>query len=420
MTLFQILKKIYKTIIDSLYNFSLEQGIEKPYANIITISYCIFILTIFFNHIEPGVHPIIAVILMFVALLINFIVSILAWKKVDINIIESMVSFIFPIICVLFLFFTGGYDSKFLFCIVLIPVVLPLYFSLKVVMVNVSLISLFYAIMYFTETKTINLSELFVIIMNIYVFFLIALLVSSAVRKEKLLNEKLQSANRELEEVHLQKSKFLSDISHDLKNPVTTILTLSEKLESTKTENHNYYLSLIKKESYRLLNLIRNSFNLSEIEQGKFRVNKEQIDIVDLMLYIIQIYKSQSYSLSLKIDYNIPPIYGDREKIMQVIHNIINNAIKYSSENPKIKITIAKIDNYVSIAFMDRGIGIPKDNLAHIFDRFYRGNNAKNIVGSGLGLHISKYITEAHSGKIEVTSKEGRGTTFTIYLPCLN
>ena len=129
--------------------------------------------------------------------------------------------------------------------------------------------------------------------------------------------------------------------------------------------------------------------------------------------------KQKSQSITLEIMDDMPIIIGDKDRIEQVIINIISNSIKYTSENGKINVKLAKDGEYISIKVIDNGIGIPKEDTIRLFERFYRVDKARSRVlgGTGLGLSIARQIVEAHNGSIKLDSVYGEGTVVTIKLP---
>lgn len=222
------------------------------------------------------------------------------------------------------------------------------------------------------------------------------------------------------------KSAFVSNVSHELKTPLSIIRMFSETLETGIVTDENKRLEfygIMRRESERLTNLINNVLDFSKIESGKKEFNFEKSDLTEVVKNIIVMYKSQITAGGFEFVVNIPEreviINIDKDAITQAILNILNNAIKYSTDRKYILIDVKAQSNNAAIAIADKGIGIPAKELDKIFGNFYRiqSSGNKQIKGTGLGLTITKYIVEAHHGKIKVESAVGQGSMFTIILP---
>ena len=183
------------------------------------------------------------------------------------------------------------------------------------------------------------------------------------------------------------------------------------------------FYAIIKRESERLSNLINNLLDFSKIESRKKEFNIEEVNLVEVVQNIVDIYKPQLFVQGFKFDVKIPAteiiVWVDKDAISQVILNLISNAEKYSNENKYILVEMYKAENSVSISVADNGIGIPKKEYKNIFEYFYRIQDPKsnNIKGTGIGLTIAKYIIDAHKGTITVQSELGKGSKFTITIP---
>ena len=234
----------------------------------------------------------------------------------------------------------------------------------------------------------------------------------------------IKKQNERLKELDRMKSEFLSTAAHELRTPLTSILGFSEILlqKEMDEERKNRFLKIINEESMSLSALINDLLDLSRIESGRgFKITKAPINIGSIILENIDIFKHQTDKHTLKV--NLPDdlvkIEADRDKINQVIENLISNALKFSPQGGEITISIEKTKDEVKINVSDNGMGIPEKDLPHVFEKFYRAENASSeaIGGTGLGLAIVKYIVESHKGRISVESKLGKGSTFRFILP---
>ncbi len=223
-------------------------------------------------------------------------------------------------------------------------------------------------------------------------------------------------------------SDFLADISHEIKTPLAAILGASEILNQnerklTKEETKDFQ-AMIVSESSRLQRLIHELTDLSKIGNHGFQtLIKSKVLIRDILTEVESIHHIQLKEKGLMIQYNIPKnleVFVDRDKFFRIFSNLLSNAIRYTDQG-QIKISAEVKNQNLILYFSDTGQGIEPQNLDRIFDRFYRTDSARTRVGggTGLGLAITRAIVQAHQGTIEVTSKLGQGTTFTITIPHL-
>lgn len=238
-------------------------------------------------------------------------------------------------------------------------------------------------------------------------------------------NQELMVIQNELMESNMAKSDFLSTASHELRTPLTTLLGYSELLLTrTLTESQKKdFLGFINEESIHLSNIVDDLLDISRIESQKnFGFVKKSVDLFDILSKNIDFYSKAEtgHRIITDIEENLPLVSADEEKIDQVIKNILDNAIKYSPDGDIVCKASAR-DDMVWISVQDHGIGISKQDLRHIFDKFFRVKRKKTakISGTGLGLSIVKYIIEAHDGRVEMESKLDKGTTFSFGLPRL-
>ena len=226
-------------------------------------------------------------------------------------------------------------------------------------------------------------------------------------------------------EIDRMKTDFVSSVSHELRTPLTsikaytgTILRDPNMPENTKRE----FLLTIDEESDRLAKLIEQLLEISRLEAGTVRIATEPVDIAAVTSKALPelqpLADKKNIHLKTDIDTDLPRLRADPAKIESLITNLIDNAIKFTPEQGKVSLSAQCCDEQLVIRVSDTGMGIPKEDLPKIFDRFYRVHRpGKQIKGTGLGLAIVQQIVAMHNGRIEVESLPGQGTTFTVFLP---
>ncbi|MBT3383244.1 MAG: HAMP domain-containing histidine kinase [Prolixibacteraceae bacterium] len=226
---------------------------------------------------------------------------------------------------------------------------------------------------------------------------------------------------REKQIARLQ-SDFISNVTHELKTPLTSIYMFAESLllkRVKKETDKDEYLSIILKESERLKRMINNILEFSKMEKGKPEyhfVSSNLASIINASIHQFDYwFEKENFEVLAEMDENIFAEV-DPEKMKQAISNLLSNALKYSTITKKIFIRLFKTSNNIHIEVEDQGIGIPENQLSQIFEKFYRVDQKENISGTGLGLTVVKEIIEAHKGKISVESKLGGGSKFSITL----
>ncbi len=236
------------------------------------------------------------------------------------------------------------------------------------------------------------------------------------------------SASKEIErltKLDEMKSEFVSNVSHELRTPLSIIKSYSEALlTQVEPDDHNtreHFLSVIDSETDRLATIVSNLLDLSRIESGKFELKRSSISMKDIVNSVISVFKTKSDNVDIfaTFEKGLPPVEADEEKIREVLMNLIANSIKFSPMGGTISISVATLDDSVVCSVSDTGIGIPKDKIVHIFEKFFRVDNSDTheIEGTGLGLSIVKHIIDSHHGKITVDSILGKGSVFTFSLP---
>lgn len=227
-----------------------------------------------------------------------------------------------------------------------------------------------------------------------------------------------------LEKSFAQIKRFTSDASHELKTPLTILrgeLELALRSDKSREQYQDILVSALE-EVVRLTNVVETLLELSKAEAGQIKMNFEKTNLSRLIKDISEDAEILAESKNIKVHTYIQEeiwAFVDAGRIHQAALNIVDNAVKYTPQNGEIKIDLTNNHNYVSLTVSDTGVGIPDDELKHIFDRFYRVDKARSgsSHGAGLGLSIVKWIVEAHNGIIEVKSDVDSGSTFIIKLP---
>ncbi len=219
-------------------------------------------------------------------------------------------------------------------------------------------------------------------------------------------------------------SDLVAEFVHELRTPLASIGTATYLLlrpemsqEQRQSMIHNVY-----NETLRLNTLASSFLDLARLESGRVQFNLTSFDLHVLLDECVEIMKSKadesSINLALEIPPGFPEVEADRDKIKQVVLNLMSNAIKYNRPNGKVALTAGLADNEWTLSVRDTGAGIPVKALPHLFQKFYRVQASEGkVAGTGLGLSICKEIVSGHGGTIEVKSKYGKGATFTIHIP---
>jgi len=251
-------------------------------------------------------------------------------------------------------------------------------------------------------------------------------------RLSKTLNEMF---DRIEEAFNLQK-QFTADASHELKTPLTILLgEIEVALNNPRTpEDYQNILTSAVEEIRRITKIVDDLLTIARLESGQLPLHKHPIRVDELLLdsisrtsgYASRHAISMSYEVQNKSDHESEEVFvdGDRDKLLSVFINLLDNAIKYSNPGGTIKVLQTIEDKFARLEITDKGIGISTTDLPHVFDRFYRADKSRSTSslqrGSGLGLSISRFLVEAHGGTITMESIEGKGTTVIVKLPVLH
>jgi two-component system, OmpR family, sensor histidine kinase VicK len=229
----------------------------------------------------------------------------------------------------------------------------------------------------------------------------------------------------EQEKIDLERREFVANVSHELRTPLTTMRSYLEALAEGAWQDENIapqFLNVTQTETERMIRLVNDLLQLSKMDSKDYRFNKDWFDFIQMFHKIIDRFE-MTKNLNVTFERYLPDesmfVEIDQDKITQVLDNIISNALKYSPEGGTITFHAKENNGFIEISVSDQGLGIPKENLDKIFERFYRVDKARSrqMGGTGLGLAIAKEMISAHGGDIWATSVDGKGTTITFTLP---
>jgi signal transduction histidine kinase/ligand-binding sensor domain-containing protein/DNA-binding response OmpR family regulator len=227
-----------------------------------------------------------------------------------------------------------------------------------------------------------------------------------------------------LNEVDEMKSRFFANISHEFRTPLTLILgPVKDIIDKSKDTEIKRSAGLIKRNAGKLLGLVNQLLDLSKLEAGRMKLETREENIIPLLKGLVLSFSSFAERKKITLKFNTIEddvrVYLDRDKIEKIINNLLSNAFKFTTDEGRIDVTVEKQIKEVEIRISDNGIGIPKEDIDKIFDRFYQvdGSHTREQEGTGIGLALTKELVELHKGKIEVESEAGNGTTFIVTIP---
>lgn len=231
----------------------------------------------------------------------------------------------------------------------------------------------------------------------------------------------------EEEKVERERREFVSNVSHELRTPLTTMRSYLEALTDGAWENKDIapqFLEVTQNETERMIRLVNDLLQLSKMDHKEMDMLKERVNVIPFFHHVLDRFEMNKEE-TVRIDRTIPKdsifLWLDKDKIIQVIDNIMSNALKYSSTDGVIRFRVTKERNRIKVMIQDQGPGIPPDKLDKIFDRFYRADRARSrqLGGTGLGLAIAREIIQNHHGQIWAESEEGKGTKVFFTLPLI-
>lgn len=211
------------------------------------------------------------------------------------------------------------------------------------------------------------------------------------------------------------RKRMTSDIAHELRTPLATIQSHIEAFMDGIWEPNHEKLAIVHSEISRLTKLIKDLSDLSNVESDEIKLKKSEINLSAMMDNIVESFEPMFIGKSINIKKEIQSdikLSGDADRLNQVFTNILSNAYKYTNENGNVLVGLKQLEDVIIITVKDTGIGIPKEDIKHVFERFYRSDLSRNrgTGGTGIGLTVTKAYIEAHGGRIKIESEEGKGT----------
>jgi two-component system phosphate regulon sensor histidine kinase PhoR len=223
------------------------------------------------------------------------------------------------------------------------------------------------------------------------------------------------------------KSDFLNNMTHEFKTPIATISLAADTITNPKVINDEssirHFISMIKKENSRMNKKVETILQIASLDKKEIDFKFENISLHNVIERAVEtidiLVQQRNGKIHLNLDAINPVIYGDEEHLLNLINNLLDNAIKYSPESPDITVTTKNNEKGIIMSVEDKGIGMSKNVQSRIFERFYRqtAGNVHDVKGFGLGLNYSRAIIEAHRGNVIVASEPGKGSRFDVFLP---
>ncbi len=230
----------------------------------------------------------------------------------------------------------------------------------------------------------------------------------------------------ELKQLDQIRREFVANVSHELRTPLSILRGYIEVLldePETSREELTRILSIMERHSKRLRRLVDDLLSLAQLESSQAKLELSVVRVDELFNNLIRDWKEKLATKNLKVIVDLTPeaftLHADGTRLEEVLHNLLDNAVKFSRENGQIHLQAVRRDSEMVLSVADNGLGIGKEHLPRIFERFYRADKARSreLGGTGLGLAIVKHIAQLHGGRVEAESEPGRGTTIRVVLP---
>jgi len=225
------------------------------------------------------------------------------------------------------------------------------------------------------------------------------------------------------------RNAFITQVTHELRAPLTNIRLYTEQAIEDGDQDpqmRGRCLNVISQEARRLEGIVTDMLSVAEIEAGTMSLRKDDVRLEMLIEALKADYSGLADEKNITLEFKLPPklpvIHADRDKIGLALHNLVNNALKYTPDGGRVEVKVDVKDGNMIIEVVDSGIGIAEADIARIFERFYRAKDPKvsEVTGSGLGLALAREVVRLHGGDIRVESEVGKGSTFSMVLPALS
>jgi PAS domain S-box-containing protein len=236
----------------------------------------------------------------------------------------------------------------------------------------------------------------------------------------------LREKHAQLEELDQLKSRFVSNVSHELRTPLAVIKLYATLARKGRPEKQVHYLQTIEQETQRLETMVENILDLTRMDRHALRVSPELLAAEEIISQVLQVYEETAEKRAIELRNNVrgdlPPLWADKNHLIQMLTNLVDNALKYTSRGGQVWVAAREIGSdsqrMLEIAVGDTGVGIPADEQERVFERFYRGsNNTPGSTGTGLGLAIVREQMVLHGGEVTLRSRDGEGSVFALHFP---
>ena len=238
--------------------------------------------------------------------------------------------------------------------------------------------------------------------------------------------KQLREKHAQLEELDQLRSRFVSNVSHELRTPLAVIKLYATLTRKGRPEKQMHYLQTIEQETHRLETMVENILDLTRMDRQSLRVSPELLEAEEIIAQVLQVYEETAQKRAIELRNHVrgelPPLWADKNHLIQMLTNLVDNALKYTPRGGQVWVAAREIDvdshHMLEIAVGDTGVGIEEDEQSKVFDRFYRGsNNTSSSTGTGLGLAIVQELMMHHGGKVTLNSRTGEGSVFTLQFP---
>jgi two-component system phosphate regulon sensor histidine kinase PhoR len=230
----------------------------------------------------------------------------------------------------------------------------------------------------------------------------------------------------ELKRIDQMRSDFVANVSHELRTPLSILRGYIETLQDspeTSVDETRRILGVMERHSQRLDAIVNDLLTLAQLEARTTELERAPIHLEQLLGDVVRDWEKRfaEKRLNVHVDLaaNLPKLAADEERLQEILYNLLDNAVKYTPQGGEIRLRVEQRDHEIAMSISDNGIGIPKEDVSRIFERFYRADKARSreLGGTGLGLSIVKHIAQLHGGRVEAESEVGKGTTIRVVLP---